>query len=196
MNNSQQPISHEEKERFLQLILPLRNRLLQYAQAVTNSREERDDLVGDTILAALQGFGKLEREGAFATWLFTIASRIEKRKRERGRRFQQYDAETDPEGVPSDYQNPDVGPDITALYRAIEQLPSEQREAIALYEISGLSLEEIREIQGGSLSAVKMRLVRGRKRLAKLLGAIDEGESNTNNPTMTGENEERTIQTA
>lgn len=39
-----------------------------------------------------------------------------------------------------------------------------------LFEIVGLSLNEIQTIQGGSLSGVKSRLVRGRKHLARIMG--------------------------
>jgi DNA-directed RNA polymerase specialized sigma24 family protein len=38
-----------------------------------------------------------------------------------------------------------------------------------LFELSGFSIEEIREIQGGSISGVKTRLVRGREALRSML---------------------------
>ena len=44
------------------------------------------------------------------------------------------------------------------------------RETVVLFDVSDLSLEEIRRIQGGTLSGVKMRLKRGRERLARVLG--------------------------
>ena len=63
--------------------------------------------------------------------------------------------------------------EVVLLYRALDELSASQREAVVLFEISGLSLEEVREIQGGSLSGVKSRISRGRQRLAELLGATD-----------------------
>jgi len=59
--------------------------------------------------------------------------------------------------------------DITLLYTVLNKLPSMQKEALILYELQGFSLKEIRELQGGSISSVKMRLVRGRTLLKKLL---------------------------
>jgi len=50
---------------------------------------------------------------------------------------------------------------------------------VILFEISGLSLQEIVEIQGGSLSGVKSRIVRGRERLAVLLGERKPSPSGT-----------------
>lgn len=189
-------ISQNQKERFLQLILPLRNRLLRFARAVTDTDDDADDLVSETILAALQGFHRLESEKAFASWLFTTASRIQRRKRTRGKRFQRYEEGADPEKLPSTTQSPDVGPDIEALYQAMGKLPEKQREAIALHEISGLPLEKIRKIQGGSLSGVKMRLARGRKKLAELLGAEDDMAETNEQQTARKGNEQTSIQLA
>jgi DNA-directed RNA polymerase specialized sigma24 family protein len=44
--------------------------------------------------------------------------------------------------------------EVEALYRAMKRLPEKQREAVSLYEISGFSLAEVQQIQGGSLSGV------------------------------------------
>jgi RNA polymerase sigma-70 factor (ECF subfamily) len=58
---------------------------------------------------------------------------------------------------------------VRLLYEALQKLPEEQREAIILFEISGFSLKEVQQIQGAGLSAVKSRIVRGKKKLARLL---------------------------
>ena len=91
------------------------------------------------------------------------------RKRWRGRLFGSYDSDS-AEAMPYGGTAPDVSVDVEKLYDALAQLPDQQREAVVLYEISGLSVAEIQEIQGGSLSSVKMRLSRARKALATILG--------------------------
>lgn len=58
---------------------------------------------------------------------------------------------------------------LKELYNALDQLPLKQKEAIVLFEISGLSLAEIQQIQGDSLSAVKSRIARARESLKKIL---------------------------
>ena len=59
--------------------------------------------------------------------------------------------------------------DIQVLYAALDKLPVKQKEAVVLFEISGFSLEEIKNIQGGTLSGAKSRVKRGREKLAILL---------------------------
>lgn len=164
----------QRKERFMALLGPVRHRLAHFARAMTRNHDDAQDLIADTVLAAFERFEQVKDQKAFLAYLFTIAARIHKRRSWRARIFDLYDPDTaaavHDRGTP-----PDVSADIRALYDALTQLPPRQREAVALFEISGLSLEEIRNIQGGTLSAVKMRLVRGRKQLAVLLGVGDPG---------------------
>jgi len=163
----------ERHEQFLRLFLPLRNRLHRFACALTRSSEEALDLTGDTILAALEGYDPSRPEESFRSYLFTIAVRIHRRGRKRRERMQRL-GETEAENERSSARSPDVQVDIRALQEALTQLPLRQQEAVVLFELSDMSLEEIRKIQGGSLSGVKSRIARGRRRLAELLGAHEE----------------------
>ncbi|HVK40199.1 MAG TPA: RNA polymerase sigma factor [Candidatus Kapabacteria bacterium] len=171
--NSVQAVSSKERQdRFMQLLLPVQKRLEAFCFAMTRNEEEACDLVGETVLRAYEHFAQIRDSEAFLSYLFTIASRLHKRKRWRGRIFGSYDAES-AEALPYGGTAPDVSADVEKLYDALAQLPDQQREAVVLYEISGLSVAEIQEIQGGSLSSVKMRLSRARKALATILG-VDE----------------------
>ncbi|WP_045233604.1 RNA polymerase sigma factor [Deinococcus pimensis] len=59
------------------------------------------------------------------------------------------------------------------LARAMSRLPREQREAVALRELSGLEYAEIAELTGVELGTVKSRINRGRAALRALL--LEEG---------------------
>jgi RNA polymerase sigma-70 factor (ECF subfamily) len=48
---------------------------------------------------------------------------------------------------------------------ALSSLKPAEREAVVLFDLEGLSLEEVAGLQKASLSAVKSRLARGRKHL-------------------------------
>ena len=168
----------ERRERFMRLYEPLRPRLARFAAAMTNDREEARDLVAETTLAAYEGFDDLRDERAFLSWLFTIAGRL---YRKRGIR-EKYHGEYHEEQVrrmPDAGTSPEVSADVALLHAALEKLPPEQREAVILFEIADIPLKEICTIQGTTLSGAKSRVTRGRRRLAQLLGAIDEGEEPT-----------------
>lgn len=163
----------ERHEQFLRLFLPLRHPLHRFACALTRSPEEALDLTGDTILAALESYDHSRPEESFRSYLFTIAVRIHRRGRKRRERMQRLD-DAAAENARSSARSPEVEADIRALGEALTQLPLRQQEAVVLFELSDMSLEEIRKIQGGSLSGVKSRIARGRRRLAELLGAHEE----------------------
>jgi RNA polymerase sigma-70 factor (ECF subfamily) len=159
----------EEQQRFLAFLEPVRPGLARYCRALSHDRETALDLVSETIVIAYEHFHSMNGdEKSFASYLFMTATRLHKRRRWRNKRKVVYDAELASQ-IHDPNPAPDSGADIELLYAALRKLPEAQREAVIMFEISGLSLEEIRLIQGGSLSGVKSRIARGREKLAKML---------------------------
>jgi RNA polymerase sigma-70 factor (ECF subfamily) len=156
-------------ERFLALLEPVYDRLEAYARAITDSREDARDLVSETVLRALEGIGRVSRDGAFLSYLFTIASRVARRARWRRRLFAVLpDGAAD--GLRASTPSPEYSTDVALLRDALERLPVRQREAVMLHEIVGMPIAEIAVIQGGSAGAAKVRVHRARQRLAEMLG--------------------------
>lgn len=154
--------------RFLALLEPVYYGLSRYALGVTGNEDDAEDLVSETILIAFEQLEKLERADNVLRYLITIAWRLNKRKQYRERRkmpFNRHHAEQ--------RKDPSIGPDgatdIRIVLDALETLPAKTRETMVLFGVSGFSLEEIRRVQGGTLSGVKSRLKRGREQLAALL---------------------------
>lgn len=164
--------AERRKERFLTLLEPVHDNLARFARSMARGEEEARDLVGETVLRALEKFDGLKDERAFLGWLFTIALRLHRRRARRAELFGPYDEE-EVARRPSSNPSPETAHDVSALYGALDRLGARERETMVLFEIAGLSLEEVRGVQGGSLSGVKSRLVRGRRKLAKLLGEDD-----------------------
>jgi RNA polymerase sigma-70 factor (ECF subfamily) len=158
----------ERQEEFMALYRPRHDDFCRYCRGLTGVREDAMDLVGDAVLVALENFEKLRRKESFKAWLFGIARRLVlhayRRDKFRGR-YSEEDAHLLPYTGPA----PDINPDVEVLYKALGRLPFKQREAITLFELSGFSLEEIKKIQGGSLSGVKSRLKRAREKLGEIL---------------------------
>src|SRR5262249_8523521 len=57
----------------------------------------------------------------------------------------------------------------SAVRSAIADLPTVEREALVMFEYEGLTLNEIAEIVGADVGAVKARIFRGRQRLKSML---------------------------
>jgi RNA polymerase sigma-70 factor (ECF subfamily) len=158
--------------RFMDLLEPVRTGLGQFARSLTRDRESARDLAAEAIRIAYEQFDTLRDEGKFKSYLYTTLSHLAQRASWRERNRVAFD-EVKAANIQSNGASPDTGPDIEALYQALAQLPEEMREAVVLFEISGLSLNEVCDVQHASLSAVKSRISRGRKQLAEIL-RVDE----------------------
>jgi RNA polymerase sigma-70 factor (ECF subfamily) len=157
----------EKQDEFLELLEPHKAGLLRFCRALTSDRDTAKDLASETILITYERFDTLQNKAAIKSYLYTIASRLARTERKLNKRKASYD-----EASAIEYHGatPDILTDIHLLQEAMQKLPEKIREAIIMFEISGLSLIEIREVQGGSLSGIKMRIARGRKKLTRLLG--------------------------
>lgn len=166
----------EKQVQFMELLKPLMGRLERYALAIAMNRDEAKDVVGETVMLAWENFDSLKSKDAFLSYLLTIASRVYKKRQRIFYKFRVNEAQ-DIDELYCRTLAPDVSTDVGLLYKALEKLPTRQKEAIILFEIMGFSIKEICEIQDSETSSVKMRLVRGRQKIAELMGVKDYGLS-------------------
>lgn len=157
----------------MELLLPLQKRLEKFAYSMTHDEDEAKDLVQDTILSAWQHFDDVRDHAAFRSYLFSICSNSYKRKYTRAKLFGLFTEDLH-ETLASSTLAPDDATDTAIVHQALAKLPYKYREALIMHEITGLTVEEIRKVQGGTASAIKVRLMRGRRMLAQHLGIHTE----------------------
>jgi len=155
------------QNQFMVLYGPLHQRLSNYCRSMARNRADADDLLHDTLLAAYGQFDKLENPDRFAGYLFAIASKLFKKQLRRKKFNGQY-KEKEALMMEDLAVDAETRAELSIVVQKMELLPTLQREALILFHISDLRMEEIRNIQGGSLSAVKQRIKRGRERLVQL----------------------------
>jgi RNA polymerase sigma-70 factor, ECF subfamily len=128
------------------------------------------DLISETVLKAYEKLHDLRDEKAFLSFLFGIASNILK-KQYRREKFSGVFDWLMAESAEDPSTDPERDMDTVILYEAIRKLPPEYQEAIVLHCISGFPLQEVADIQGSTLAATKVRVMRAKQRLAKMLTA-------------------------
>ena len=159
---------NEHNDKFMRLLKPCYKNLEKYALSLTRNREDAQDIVGETLLRAFEKFSSLRDEKAFLSFLFTIASRIHYGNIKKQKRLS-YSAPEEFDKLFGKGQSPEYYTDGKILYEALDELPGRQREAILLYDIFGLSYKEVCTVQKSNMAVVKMRIFRGRKKLAAIL---------------------------
>jgi len=138
--------------------------LRRYARALTRDAETADDLVQDTLVRALRS-EHLFHGGEIRSWLYTILTNL---NRNRLRSLSQRPTLTPIE----DHDAPDAaGPEAGGrdIERALALLVDEQRTALLLVVLEGLTYREIAEIQGVPIGTVMSRLARARTQIKSYL---------------------------
>ncbi|MBX7155850.1 MAG: sigma-70 family RNA polymerase sigma factor [Bacteriodetes bacterium] len=164
----------QRQDTFIETFEPIRERLWRFVRAMVYKYERGDnetarDIMSETVLQTLERFDEIHDKQALLSFCFTVASRLYKQQFVRKKFWGLYQEELVSE-ISSTTTPPDVSADVRLLYEALQQLPLKTKEAVILFELSDVSLQEIQKIQGGSLSGVKSRVTRGREMLANILG--------------------------
>jgi RNA polymerase sigma-70 factor (ECF subfamily) len=160
-----------EAQLFDDLILKYRERIWGVLYHMTSNREDAADLAQDTFLKAFQSINRFQGQSSFFTWIYRIAvnSALNHLQKNKIRRFFSLEKIRD-EDTASDLlqQLTDTGSgsDRAAylselqqkLNEAMQKLSIKHRTVVTLFEIDGLSHEEIAEITGTSVGTVRSRL--------------------------------------
>lgn len=138
--------------------------LRRYARALTRNAETADDLVQDTLVRALRS-EHLFHGGDVRSWLYTILTNLNRnRLRSLARRPTITTIEDD--DAP-DMAGPEAG--SRDIERALASLADDQRTALLLVVLEGLTYREVAEIQGVPVGTVMSRLARARAQIKAYL---------------------------
>jgi RNA polymerase sigma-70 factor (ECF subfamily) len=138
--------------------------LRRYARALTREADAADDLVQDTLVRALRS-EHLFHGGDIRKWLYTILTNLNRnRLRSLSRR---------PTALPIDDVDA-AEPSGTELggrdiERGLTTLTDDQRAALLLVVLEGLTYREVADVQGVPIGTVMSRLARARAHLKSFL---------------------------
>jgi RNA polymerase sigma-70 factor (ECF subfamily) len=136
--------------------------------AMTGNRAEAEDAVAEAFARAWQRWGQVRECDSPEAWVRRVASRIAVsgwRKAVNRMRAHHRDA--------VEQEVAGLSPDHVALVHALRQIPADQRRAIVLHHLVGLSVAEISAEVGAPTGTVKARLARGRAAMAHHLSETD-----------------------
>lgn len=156
-------------ENDLLAILP---RLRRFAVSLSRDRADADDLCQAALERALGARDQWQPGTRLDSWMYRIMRNLwidEGRSRQRAMRTFAPEEAGQNIGYAGD-QDVEAHMALSDVDRAMQALPGEQREAIALVLVEGLSYKEAAEILGIPMGTLTSRLVRGRGALIELLG--------------------------
>ena len=153
-----------EPDGFEQFYAASSARVLRALHALTGDLAEAQDVVQEAYARAWQRWPTIRAYDVPEAWVRQVAWRLAV---SRARRAKVGLGKLRRHGLPPDV--PGLEPDHVALVTALREIPAEQRRAVVLHHLVGLSVAEIATECGVPDGTVKARLSRGRKALAVLL---------------------------
>ncbi|HMA34971.1 MAG TPA: sigma-70 family RNA polymerase sigma factor [Chloroflexia bacterium] len=165
---------------FNDLVGTYEQRVYNLCYRMLGSPDAAADATQDTFLSAYQALARF-RGGSFKSWVLRIATNAcyDHLRRRQRRPTQSLDQLMGDDQQPIDFPSPDRSGDpedhalrnelSREIQRALDGLPEDQRLALVLADIQGLSYDEIAEVTHTSLGTVKSRISRARFKMRDLL---------------------------
>jgi len=164
-----------DQDAFAQLVLAYQDDVYNLCYRMLGDRIEAEDASQESFLRAYRNLGSFNRERSFKTWLLSIASHhcIDRLRR---RRISFISLEDEPSAGSLALASDEPSPEQAAIahetseefQQLLAQLPEDYRLVVILRYWYDYSYREIAELQGESVSAVKSKLFRARRRLAEV----------------------------
>jgi len=142
--------------------------------------EEAEDLSQDVFVLVFQQIHSFRAASKFSTWLYTIAVRtaLNHLRKQKAKKRAVYikrflGMEVEQEIRQTDFNHPGVILDnkeyAAVLFKALQQLPENQRVAFLLVKTEDMRYEEVAEILGVSIKGVEGLMHRAKEKLRNVL---------------------------
>ncbi len=137
------------------------NTILRCAYSYLHNMADAEEILQDTLLKLLTAAPSFDSEAHKKAWLLKVAANLSKNRIE-------YNALRDCDEL-DDSLAAEGREDLSFVWEAVKQLPTQYREVIHLHYYEGYSTEEIAKMLGRNPSTVRSDLRRGREKLKSVL---------------------------
>ena len=158
---------------FVQQMMNLLPRLRRFARALTQANSDADDLVQLTVEKCLRERGQWAEGSKLDSWMFTaMRNAWIDETRMRSRRRESFSADEAEQVADGSVASEELKVQALSVQSAMAALPTDQRVAVALVLVDGMSYHEAAELLGIPEGTLTSRLARAR---ATLLSKLNEG---------------------
>ncbi|QSE98940.1 RNA polymerase sigma factor [Fulvivirga lutea] len=155
------------KDSFGLLVDRYRSYCYTIAYNVVKNDEEAEEIAQESFIKAYKSLAKFNQDSKFSTWLYRITFNTALTAQKKAAKYQKTEFDNRMHS-PLDFQSNISEQKDQQKYvaKAMDQLLEADKVALTLFYFEEMSLEEICEVTGITLSTIKVRLHRARKRFA------------------------------
>lgn len=175
-----QGLRNGDETAFKYLVDTYQDRVFNTAIGIVQNAEDAEDVAQEVFIQVYRSIHSFKGEAKLSTWLYRIATtraldqlRSRKSKKRFGFMQRLFGEENEPLHEIPDFNHPGVALDrkenAAKLFRAIAQLPGNQKTAFTLHKLEDLSYLEISEVMQTSVPAVESLMHRAKQNLRKIL---------------------------
>ena len=167
-----------DKSAFEELVKRHQELVFSLSFKLTGNRELANDVAQEAFIRAWKAIGKFRGDSTFGTWIYRITVNTAWTLRKKAKKHYSLNIEDTQEPVVVDEKkDPElvaINSDLSlVLWKALNQIPLEQRIIVELKNIEGRSHKEIADYLDISVTAAKVRLHRAHQKLRNILEEIE-----------------------
>ena len=173
-------LRNADEPAFKYLVDTYQPRVFNTAIGIVQNAEDAEDVSQEVFIQVYRSIHNFKGESKLSTWLYRIATtrsldllRSRKSKKRFGFIQRMFGEGNEPLHEIPDFNHPGVAMDrkenAAKLFKAIAQLPENQKAAFTLHKLEDLSYQEVSEVMKTSVAAVESLMHRAKQNLRKML---------------------------
>ena len=175
-----QDLRNGNEQAFKTLVETYQDMVFNTAIGIVQNAQDAEDVAQEVFIRIFRSINSFKGESKLSTWIYRITTScaldlIRSRKSKKRFAFLQrlFGENNEPIYEVPDFNHPGVALDqkenAAKLFKAIDQLPENQKVAFTLHKLEDLSYQEISEVMQTSVSAVESLMHRAKQNLKKIL---------------------------
>jgi RNA polymerase sigma factor (sigma-70 family) len=173
-------LQHGDEQAFKKLVDEWQDMVYNTALGIIQNADDADDITQDVFVQVYQSVSSFKGESKFSTWLYRIViskalDHVKKKKRKKRFAFvlSLFSSIKEEELHAVEFNHPGVILEnkerAAELFKALRQLPDNQRIAYTLHKLEAQPHQEIAAIMDTSVTAVESLIARAKTNLRKIL---------------------------
>ena len=175
-----QGLRNGDEAAFKFLVDNYKDRVFNTAIGIVQNAEDAEDVAQEVFIQVFRSIHSFKAESKLSTWMYRITTtrsldllRSRKSKKRFGFLQRLFGDDNEPLYEIPDFNHPGVTMDrkenASKLFKAINQLPENQKTAFTLHKLEDLSYQEISDIMQTSVPAIESLMHRAKQNLRKIL---------------------------